>query len=305
MSDENGATTGSLEAPPLLPPPNEYLLSIAFVSFVVFTSVQTVVSIKIAHSAAMLADCAAMFVDAATYGLNLWAERKKAVCAPVDGAAQIDPIGRRRSLLLLELVPPLFSVTTLLVVTALVSEEALGTLFPDAFGGGDPEEDPDALIMLLFSVANLVLDFINVFFFARAGYLFGFMGNGPSSSSRENPFSSPLIDSGGSGGEDITRENELGDGVTSSSMHAKGNLNMCSAYTHLFADTLRSAAVILAALLVLFYNVDGTQADAVAALVVSLVIVLSLVPLFKGLFNTSRELMNLSQHEEIRDEVLS
>jgi len=62
--------------------------------------------------------------------------------------------------------------TTLLVVTALVSKEALGTLFPDAFGGGDPEEeDPDALIMLLFSVANLVLDFINVFFFACSVYV--------------------------------------------------------------------------------------------------------------------------------------
>jgi len=244
-----------------------------------------------------------MFVDAASYGLNLWAERKKAVCAPVDGAAQVDPIGRRRSLLLLEIVPPLFSVATLLVVTALVSKEALGTLFPDAFGGGDPEEeDPDALIMLLFSVANLVLDFINVFFFARAGYLFGFMGNGPLSSSRENSLSIPLIDSGGSGEEDITRENELGDGVTSSSIRTKGNLNMCSAYTHLFADTLRSSAVILAALLVLFYNVDGAQADAVAALAVSLIIILSLVPLFKGLFNTSRELLNLSHHE---DEILS
>ena len=55
-------------------PSNEYVLNVAFFSFVSFLILQAVFAI-IAHSQSMLADCEAMGVDALTYLFNLLAER--------------------------------------------------------------------------------------------------------------------------------------------------------------------------------------------------------------------------------------
>ena len=77
------------------------------------------------------------------------------------------------------------------------------------------------------------------------------------------------------------------------------NLNMCSAYTHVFADTLRSLAVILAASLA--EVVDGItpeEADASAAIIVSILIVLSLVPLFHGMVQSITELRGIYAEEK-------
>ena len=57
-------------------PSNERLLCIAFVSFCSFATVQAFVAM-IAGSEAMLADTAAMVVDALTYLFNWFAERQK------------------------------------------------------------------------------------------------------------------------------------------------------------------------------------------------------------------------------------
>lgn len=72
------------------------------------------------------------------------------------------------------------------------------------------------------------------------------------------------------------------------------NLNMCSAYTHVMADTLRSIAVLVAAALSsVFKNISPTLADATASVVVSIVIAASLVPLIVGLVKTWGELQCL------------
>lgn len=72
----------------------------------------------------------------------------------------------------------------------------------------------------------------------------------------------------------------------------------CSAYTHVFADTLRSIAVIIAAALAeLFDEVSAEEADAAAALVVSLLILLSLVPLFQGLVQSAKALWAIRAEE--------
>lgn len=84
----------------------------------------------------------------------------------------------------------------------------------------------------------------------------------------------------------------------------------CSAYTHVFADTLRSVAVIIAsALAELFDDVTAEEADAAAALVVSILILLSLVPLFQGLVQSGSEFLAIRAEErseimmeEIQDE---
>lgn len=67
---------------------------------------------------------------------------------------------------------------------------------------------------------------------------------------------------------------------------------------HVFADTFRSIAVIIAEVL---ECVTPDIADSCAAIVVS-VIMLSLVPLFRGMFHTWRELRSLTRDDD--DEVV-
>jgi len=79
---------------------------------------------------------------------------------------------------------------------------------------------------------------------------------------------------------------------------SRANLNMCSAYTHVFADTLRSIAVIVAALIAeIVPEVTPEEADATAAVVVSILILLSLVPLFQGLLQSISELRSIRAEE--------
>ena len=73
---------------------------------------------------------------------------------------------------------------------------------------------------------------------------------------------------------------------------------MCSAYTHVFADTLRSIAVIIAAVLAeLLPAVTPEEADATAAVVVSGLILLSLLPLLQGLSRSVVELCAILAEE--------
>jgi Co/Zn/Cd efflux system component len=79
---------------------------------------------------------------------------------------------------------------------------------------------------------------------------------------------------------------------------SEANLNMCSAYTHVFADTLRSIAVIIAVMFAKFVGgVTPEEADATAAIVVSGLILLSLLPLFHGLVRTYSELRAIRAEE--------
>jgi hypothetical protein len=65
---------------------------------------------------------------------------------------------------------------------------------------------------------------------------------------------------------------------------------------HISADTLRSIAVLLASFIALSNSrIHPDRADAVATLVVSLLIILSILPLMRGLFLTWRELQHLKQ----------
>jgi hypothetical protein len=77
------------------------------------------------------------------------------------------------------------------------------------------------------------------------------------------------------------------------------NLNMCSAYTHVFADTLRSIAVIVASGVAdVVDGVTPEEADAAAAVVVSILVLLSMVPLFHGLVQSVSELRAILFEEE-------
>jgi hypothetical protein len=149
-----------------------------------FTMCQTVAAV-IAGSEAMIGDSAAMFVDALTYFFNLVAERKKNhfdeqwETIDQDPKTQRDSRQRRerakrKMTLQLELVPPLISVTSLIVVTAFVLRKAIRVLILDTHRDPSKQGDPNINLMLIFSSINLCLDFMNVVCFAKAKHLMGF-----------------------------------------------------------------------------------------------------------------------------------
>jgi Co/Zn/Cd efflux system component len=260
----------------------------------------------------MLTDCAAMTVDVVSYFINYVAEKLK------DGRHE-------RTELYLELFPPIFSVITLVVVTAVALRNSLATLER----AHDPPDDasllhnhdPNIGLMLLFSSMNLVLDFLNVGCFARTG------GDGTPTTSHEHR-STTTVAYGtadeeclpttsrkaaaterskllGTAGSTNGKENDHhrcdhnndDDDDEDASFFVIRNLNMCSAWTHVCADTLRSVAVLLAAgLATLFPDyISPVAADSNGTIVVSLVILISLGPLLHGLYRTARQIVKLER----------
>lgn len=158
-------------------PSNERLLCTAFISFMSFAMVQTIAAF-IAGSEAMMGDSAAMMVDALTYLFNWYAERQKLIYAEKlkgeRGQTGNRLLQYRKYTYQLELIPPLLSVSSLLVVTAIVMNKAVRVLVLDAKRDVSEQADPNTHTMMLFSFLNLLLDFLNVFCFAKAKHAMGF-----------------------------------------------------------------------------------------------------------------------------------
>ncbi len=76
-------------------------------------------------------------------------------------------------------------------------------------------------------------------------------------------------------------------------------IKKCSAYTHVFADTMRSIAVLVASLLAKFTNITSEEADASATVAVSIIILIALLPLFSGLKRTAMELIEIRREEVV------
>lgn len=151
---------------------NEYVLNVAFWTFLGFLLLEAVFAL-IANSKAMLEDAEAMSVDALTYLFNLCAERIKHrpyTEKEMQLPAAVREYKRELLRLYLEVIPPLISVATLVIVTAYAMIDALETLRQT---DDVPEEDVDVSIMMWFSGANLLLDIVNVACFARVHQAFG------------------------------------------------------------------------------------------------------------------------------------
>jgi len=326
-----------LELDEISPPPsNKKLLCIAFVSFQSFAIIQLGAAI-FAGSEAMLGDSVAMMVDALTYLFNLVAERQKEIYAKkLKNQNESSPplaYSKRSRLVLeyrkytyqLELIPPLLSVSTLLVVTILVLKESIHTLVLDSQRDASMQSDPNVNLMVIFSVLNLLLDVVNVGCFASASHALGYntdsathdqlsidakntaaTGEMQESEKDVDSNSDSKMKSKGIEKDKISENKPSDEGITSSQLNDDAdslvarnnddstNLNMCSAYTHVFADTLRSFAVIIASLLAKFTNaVTSEVADAAAAVVVSILIFLSLFPLIGGMIQTFKSLRDV------------
>eukprot|EP00581_Thalassiosira_minuscula_P007765 CAMPEP_0183702716 /NCGR_PEP_ID=MMETSP0737-20130205/735_1 /TAXON_ID=385413 /ORGANISM="Thalassiosira miniscula, Strain CCMP1093" /LENGTH=324 /DNA_ID=CAMNT_0025929379 /DNA_START=316 /DNA_END=1290 /DNA_ORIENTATION=+ len=307
----------------------------------------------------MLGDSAAMIVDALTYGFNLYAERKKNEdyekdkgCVDESEADEIEltsfefedgngnndslteenervrlerNLQRRRRLLHLELVPPIMSVSILMIVISFVLRNSIHTLILDAHRSEKEQTIPNLRIMMTFSCLNLVLDLVNVSCFARAKHLMGY--NTEAEDDKESQkydvivYSDQVVGNSGvqneikthksiPGGEHGSDEEQNGgssnnipslESVESEeeAEDKRVNLNMCSAYTHVFADTIRSLAVIIASFIAqMVDSITPEVADSTAAVIVSVVIYLSLLPLFRGLYRTFCELRSITREEQ-------
>ncbi|KAG7355654.1 cation efflux family protein [Nitzschia inconspicua] len=287
---------------------SESALNFAFLSFLGFTILQFVFAVA-ARSDAMLADCAAMTVDAITYLFNYGAERMKHRLQheTSDGEQNVESnlqcrkndANRELQRLLLELIPPSISATTLMVVTILTMLQSIHIILSDA-----PKEiPPDITIMLVFSALNLVLDGFNVLEFARVDHVVLSVTNVHHEHSRHfhhhchsnghgpSDFGPPTESSGLLDNRDV----ESYDDVSVCSAESDLNLNMCSAWTHIAADTLRSIAVLVAASFSALFPqlLSPVDADSLGAILVSIIILMSLFPLFQGIYNTAWEIRTL------------
>jgi Co/Zn/Cd efflux system component len=163
---------------------------VAFFSFIGFALVEIVAAI-IAKSQSMLADSEAMIVDAMTYLFNLAAERLKNrpfTEQELQLPALVRDYHRKKLRLYLELIPPLISVITLLVLTFYVTRDAMDTLMaPETEDSISNEEEPSVKLMLVFSALNLALDIVNVTFFSKlkGGLGFSSLKSGGNKGSKE------------------------------------------------------------------------------------------------------------------------
>ena len=210
---------------------NEYVLNVAFYSFVGFLLLEAVFAI-IAGSNSMLEDAEAMSVDALTYLFNLWAERVKHrpySAEELQLSPEVRDYRREMQRLYVELFPPFISVFTLIVVTVVSVQDAIEDLFYSS--EDESEEDVNVVVMLLFSGANLILDIVNVTCFARAHQAFGLPNlttHDPVGGIRHHGAGETqrLL---GDGSDDGTSDSVLApDPIDDDAFF---NLNMCSAWT--------------------------------------------------------------------------
>ena len=156
-------------------PSNEYVLNVAFFSFLGFMMIQSGFALMV-NSESMLADSEAMGVDAMTYLFNLCAERiKNAPCSVEELQLSFEERKHKRKMkrLYLELIPPFISVATLIAITITTMRDALHTLSGNKMIDDSSRDEEKAGVMLFFSSMNLLLDVVNVTCFARADKAFG------------------------------------------------------------------------------------------------------------------------------------
>ena len=215
-----------------------------------------------------------MFVDSITYLVSLIAEHQRVRCG-VRGAAAA------------ELGASAFSVIALFAVTIAVTNDAARRITTH-----EEEEDVDPRIMLGFTIINL---FVDIFMCApfvkllrrRPGRRSGqssalvestiVLSDAPQSEPQASDPQSRVVVVPQDGERSPRDEPAAGDDGGGLDLDASKELNLFSAFAHVFADTLRTLTVLTCALLVWVAGVPPETADAVGALIVSgIVLVITL-----------------------------
>eukprot|EP01052_Picozoa_sp_SAG31_P036013 SAG31_NODE_4430_length_3236_cov_2.591011_1_plen_400_part_00 len=229
--------------------PNVRILCVAAVLFGTITLVQFVAALA-ANSMALLADCVCMAVDTLSYVGNIAAE-----CAGEVDAANVTAIRRREWQ---RVAAAGVSLALLLGFTVYFLVEAVR-----AIGTEDDGEEVDPYIVLAFAIAGLLFDAASLAAFRCM--------------QRVQP-----VD----GGEETEIVPAIAVGTSSPSVpavsamppkQAAEGLNMVSALLHVLSDSLRSAATLCEAILILgFPNVPSSAFDAWATVAVTTVILIAL-----------------------------
>lgn len=229
---------------------NETVLLGAFLSFMLFVVFEVIAGLQ-AQSLSLIGDAASMAVDAMTYLANFLAVRAMRIRGTRGGGAL-----STTEVLIYEVLPPSISMTVLLGVTVFILSDAVETLTDgDAERGSTEEEVSRGMTMLIFGGINLAVDVVNVVFFIK----------------REHQSSA----GGGSALSVLCLGGEPVDG--------SGELNMASAWTHVFADTLRSVTVMISGTVAVMGAASADRADAVGALVVSAMVLVVVGPVSREL----------------------
>jgi Co/Zn/Cd efflux system component len=235
-----------------------------------------------------------------TYLFNYGAERMKHKLEYGSNDDDNSPNGndedkRELQRLLLELIPPSISASTLTIVTIMTMKQSIKIILSDT----SKENPPDITIMLIFSALNLALDAMNVIEFSRVDHVVLSMTNVHHQHSHHFHRSHrEMVEESITEVTELLKGSQIGndnDDISKCSSEADLNLNMCSAWTHIAADTLRSISVLVAASFSALFPqyLSPMHADSLGAILVSLVILISLLPLFQGMVNTAMEIRHL------------
>ena len=241
-------------------------------------------------------------VDVATYGFNMLAERAK----------DRDHLNTITSRFYIEVLIPIFAILTLFSVTIYFTLEAIEVLQNSNRG----DDNINVMYLYGFSGANLVIDITCVAMFCCRGRdVFiekkEFLPQLSLDTSIDDNDDDDDMDEFGRLDDDIYKPNSLikntagisnnnkndslttnastsstlsftNNSITSteiSSKQEKKNLNMMSAFAHVSGDSLRTISVLVAAIVSTVTGASVDACDAWAAIVVSLMIVVFMLPL--------------------------
>eukprot|EP01032_Pedospumella_encystans_P028430 gene28430-32113_t len=244
---------------------NKTVLLIVFCLFAVFASAETGGSLM-ARSLALFGDAVASCVDVVTYFMNWYAETLATPDEPVfleDGASPTNHTATedtekridKPTRLLHEVYAPVLSVIALVGVTIFI---LIVASFEIASGGDDTTS---ADLMFTFAAVNVIIDVICIgLFYCRKDDILYHRFPSFSADTEHVPHSplSPVL--------------------------RNVNINMFSAFTHIGSDTLRTAAIFLAAIVSSTTGIKSSRCDAWAAVLVSVTIFVAVFPLANEVF---------------------
>jgi Co/Zn/Cd efflux system component len=223
-----------------------------------------------------------MSVDVFTYFTNMYAERVKSRAK--DG--EID----KQTKLYIEVLVPMISVGALIGVSIYITIEAVSIIraYQDGSQSSD-DEQVNVFFLYGFAGANLLVDIISAYMFYKRGRS-AFQDPHDILYIRKRSMSiSQSID------RTRSKSKEGAIGLLHHHIHAsddapgedsvfKRNLNMISAFTHVWCDTLRTLSVFVAAIIVSVLKLPSTLCDAWASIVVSFTIFLFIIPLLREIY---------------------
>jgi len=247
----------------------------------IFTVAQLFGSI-LSGSQALFSDTSTMFVDSATYLINILAEYLR-----IGGA-------KRRTSAAVDISAAGISFVALVAVAILNILESVKGIEE---GGGDTSDSPNQYIMFGFTAGNLVIDIGmlgSILLRKRGGWQGLLTRKARASRARVSSASAELVASSTAGAE---QEQEAA--ITSTA-----DLNVFSALAHVIADTMRTVTEMACSILIWVYDndksFDGDKADNITALVVcAIIFAIALYVLYETVVQIKEEIRKRRTEDEV------